>query len=53
MSSFGDFAGFRRQLELWLNAALDQLQSAEIMVQLALLAGTALAALVSLPSSSG
>jgi small-conductance mechanosensitive channel len=43
------FQEFRRLLELWFNAALDQLQSPDFMLQLAILAGTALAALVLAP----
>ena len=49
MSSFGDLQEFRRFLEMWLTAALDQLQSPDFALQMALLAGTALAALVFAP----
>src|SRR3954463_15238369 len=49
MTSFGDFAGLRRTVELWLNAALDRLQSADFMLQVTILAATALAALVLAP----
>jgi small-conductance mechanosensitive channel len=40
---------FFRLLELWLNAALDRLQSVQFLFQVAILAGTALAALVLAP----
>jgi small-conductance mechanosensitive channel len=49
MESFGDFQEFRRVLELWLNAGLDRLQSPDFALQAAVLAGTALAALVLSP----
>jgi small-conductance mechanosensitive channel len=49
MNSLGDFAAYRRTLDLWLNAALDRLQSADFMLQVTILAATALAALVLAP----
>jgi small-conductance mechanosensitive channel len=49
MTGFGEFGDFFRLLEIWLNAALDRLQSADFILQLAVLSGTALAALVLAP----